>query len=101
MKLSDYLNPLERGAKAAFARAIGAHSSDLSDWLAEKRPIPARYAPAIERESGGAVTCIECRPDDWHVFWPNYATQPQTTEELAQPSASIKEAATPEQKAEV
>lgn len=77
MKLSDYLNPLERGAKAEFARKIGAYPSDLSDWIAGKRPIPARYCPAIERESGGAVTRAECRPSDWQTYWPNPTTQPE------------------------
>lgn len=80
MKLSDYLNPLERGAKAEFARKIGAYPSDLSDWLTGERPIPVRYCRAIERESGGAVTCAECRPKDWHLYWPGPASQPTTQE---------------------
>lgn len=70
MKLSDYLNQLERGGKSAFARKIGAHASDLSDWSSGGRQIPVRYCPAIERESGGAVTRPELRPTDWCIYWP-------------------------------
>ncbi|WP_218243223.1 transcriptional regulator [Comamonas fluminis] len=83
MKLSEYLNQLGRGGKSAFAKAIGAYAPDLSDWSAGKRPIPARYCPAIETHSNGAVTRIECRPDDWQTYWP----------ELAQPSTPAQEVA--------
>lgn len=83
MKLSDYLNQLERGGKAAFARKIGAHTSDLSDWIAGERPIPARYCAAIEQASHGEVTRKDCRPNDWEVYWPELAQpsgQPSTQE---------------------
>ncbi|MFD2755689.1 transcriptional regulator [Comamonas terrae] len=75
MKLSEYLNQLERGGKSAFARRIGAHASDLSDWMKGARPIPVRFCPAIERESGGVVGRKECRPKDWQLYWPELATQ--------------------------
>ena len=70
MKLSDYLNQLERGGKSAFAKKIGAYASDLSDWSSGERQIPVRYCPAIERESGGVVTRPELRPTDWCIYWP-------------------------------
>lgn len=72
MKLSDYLEPLERGSKAAFAKKIGAYTSDLSDWISGNRSIPVRYCLAIERETGGAVTRVDCRPSDWQVYWPDF-----------------------------
>lgn len=75
MKLSDYLNQLERGGKAAFARKIGAHTPDLSDWIAGVRPIPVRYCAAIEQTSKGEVTRKDCRPMDWHVYWPDMAEE--------------------------
>ncbi|MFN3732230.1 transcriptional regulator [Comamonas testosteroni] len=73
MKLSDYLNQLERGGKSAFARKIGAHASDLSDWMKGARPIPVRFCPAIERETGGMVVRQDCRPNDWQMYWPELA----------------------------
>lgn len=83
MKLSDYLNQLERGGKAAFARKIGAHTPDLSDWIAGVRPIPVRYCAAIEQASSGEVTRKDCRPVDWHVYWPDMAGQSlATTQEV-------------------
>ena len=84
MKLSDYLNQLERGGKAAFARKIGAHTPDLSDWIAGVRPIPVRYCAAIEQASSGEVTRKDCRPVDWHVYWPDIAEKSlATTPEVA------------------
>ena len=76
MKLSDYLNQLERGGKSAFAKKIGAHASDLSDWSSGERQIPVRYCSAIERESGGAVTRPELRPADWCIYWPELDVLP-------------------------
>ncbi len=83
MKLSDYLNQQERGGKAAFARKIGAHTSDLSDWIAGERPIPVRYCAAIEQASGGEVTRKDCRPNDWQVYWPELKNAPLTSDEAA------------------
>lgn len=73
MKLSDYLNQLERGGKAAFARKIGAHTPDLSDWITNKRPIPIKYCIPIERETEGLVTRADCRPSDWQAYWPDFS----------------------------
>lgn len=81
MKLSDYLNQLERGGKAAFARKIGAHTPDLSDWIAGKRPIPVKYCLPIERETDGSVTRADCRPNDWQTYWPDF--QPTTATQEA------------------
>lgn len=38
-----------------------------------EKPIPADHCKAIEKFSGGEVTCIEMRPDDWHKYWPELA----------------------------
>ncbi len=78
MKLSDYLNQLERGGKAAFARKIGAHTPDLSDWIAGKRPIPIKYCIPIERETEGYVTRADCRPSDWQAYWPDFSSSEST-----------------------
>lgn len=70
MKLSAYLNTKKRGGKAALARAIGAYHSDLSDWIAEKRPIPVRYCSLIEKATEGVVSRKDMRPHDWRLIWP-------------------------------
>jgi DNA-binding transcriptional regulator YdaS (Cro superfamily) len=72
MNLSQYLSQ-ERGRAAALARAINAHVPDLSRWADGKRPIPVKFAVAIESETGGAVTRQEMFPDDWQQIWPELA----------------------------
>ena len=73
MKLSDYLVSQGRGAKSRLAAQVGGHASDVSDWLAGKRPVPVHRCAAIERATGGAVTRRDLRPDDWHLIWPEMA----------------------------
>jgi DNA-binding transcriptional regulator YdaS (Cro superfamily) len=81
MKLSDYLYAQGRGSKARLVRAIGAHASDLSDWLCGARPIPLHRCTAIEVATQGVVSRKDLRPDDWQSHWP----------ELAQPATKVEE----------
>lgn len=37
------------------------------------KPCGVALAVALERETKGAVTRRECRPDDWSVWWPDLA----------------------------
>lgn len=53
--------------------AIGAHASDLSDWVSGVRPVPVHRCVAIERATNGAVTRRDLRPDDCHLIWPDLA----------------------------
>lgn len=70
MTLLDYLNSKGRGAAKALAAAIGAASSDVSDWAHGHRPVPVHRCVPIERATEGAVTRRELRPDDWQLLWP-------------------------------
>lgn len=48
------------------AHALGINPTLISQWNTGKRPIPAARCPAIEKATGGLVTCEELRPDvDW------------------------------------
>lgn len=49
--------------RVAIAQAIGLHEQYLYQCLTDRRVLPAEHAPAIERASGGKVTCEELRPD--------------------------------------
>lgn len=80
MKLSEYLGSHQRGAKARLAAKIGAHASDLSDWISGSRPVPVHRCPSIERATAGAVTRRDLRPDDWHLIWPELAAQSKAGE---------------------
>ncbi len=63
----------KRGRQSELAKAIGAHASDLSDWVHDKRPIPFPYGSPIESASGGLVTRQEMFPHDWRRLWPELA----------------------------
>jgi DNA-binding transcriptional regulator YdaS (Cro superfamily) len=80
MLLIDYLNAT-RGAQSALCVAIGAHSPDMSRWAAGQRSTPPDRCPAIERATGGRVTCEELRPDvRWQrvpdAAWPHAEGRP-------------------------
>lgn len=80
MKLSEFLDSRQRGAKARLAAQIGAHASDLSDWISGSRPVPVHRCSSIECATDGAVTRRDLRPDDWHLIWPELATTQPTQE---------------------
>ncbi|MCI2809359.1 transcriptional regulator [Eoetvoesiella caeni] len=69
MKLADYLSQ-ERGRQSALAKSIGAHAPDVSRWASGARPVPDKYAFAIEQATNGKVTRKELCPDDWQRYWP-------------------------------
>lgn len=80
MRLSEYIGET-RGALSALCGVIGAHSPDVSRWASSTRPVPPDRCPAIERATGGKVTCEELRPDvRWQRVpdpaWPHPAGRP-------------------------
>ena len=57
------------GSRGEFARRLGVSISMVSQWCTGARPLPLDRAIAIERETAGAVTVEELRPDvDWAVI---------------------------------
>lgn len=42
----------------------------MSKILSGEKAIPAEHCKSIQSFTGGAVTCQEMRPDDWHKYWP-------------------------------
>lgn len=59
------------------AQALDVYASDVSNWAAGRRKPGVTICVAIELHTGGAVTRIDLRPDDWHLIWPEMAVQPQ------------------------
>ncbi|MBX9728048.1 MAG: helix-turn-helix domain-containing protein [Sphingopyxis sp.] len=51
---------------AELATRLGVPAPLVSQWRTGARSIPVERCPSIERETGGAVTCEEMRPD---VAW--------------------------------
>lgn len=80
------------GGQAELARRLGVTPAAVQQWRSGKRPVPALQANAIERETEGAVTRRDLRPDDAHLIWPDLAisepNQPSALAESAQ--AAIK-----------
>lgn len=70
MTLSDYIKTQGRGGLTSLARTIGAHAPDLSRWAAGERPVPIERCVAIEAATGGAVSRIDLKPNDWQLIWP-------------------------------
>lgn len=71
MKLDEYLaQPGQTGV--GFAKKLGVSQPTLSDWARGKdrggKEIPLERCDQIERESLGAVTCEEMRPDKVAYF---------------------------------
>lgn len=57
------------GSQSRLAVAIGVTASMVNQLVAGTRPVPVDLAIAIERETAGAVTVEELRPDvDWAVI---------------------------------
>ncbi|OBU09829.1 transcriptional regulator [Morganella psychrotolerans] len=71
MELKQYISALERGGAKKLAENLGVSSSYLSQMASGRVPVPPARCPAIEKETGGAVTRRELRPDDWAQIWPD------------------------------
>jgi DNA-binding transcriptional regulator YdaS (Cro superfamily) len=73
----------KHGRSMALARAIGVPPSFVSKMCSGEKAIPAEHCKAIEEFSEGQVTCPEMRPNDWHKYWPELATAPETNAQAA------------------
>lgn len=75
--LRSYLDDLPRGALAALARDLEIERVYLSQLLSGYREASPKLCAAIERATGGKVTCEALRPDIvWHRVtdpgWPHH-----------------------------
>lgn len=66
------------GGVNRLASAIGVSQSAVSNWRARQTQIAAEWCTRIEQATAGAVTRRDLRPDDWHLIWPELATQETT-----------------------
>ena len=67
----------------ALAKAIEVPPSFVSKMVNGEKAIPAEHCKAIEQFTGGAVTCQEMRPHDWHKYWPELAVAPANVVHVA------------------
>lgn len=86
-KIATYLNGLARPEQERFAARCGTSvgylrkASSLGSLLREK------LCAQIELHSGGAVTRIDLRPDDWQDIWPELANSEQKQPPALTPQA--------------
>lgn len=79
MTLKEFLNSRPRGSLGELAKAIGAHTPDLSRWVSGERPVPVHRCKAIRDATGGEVTLKDLRPHDYRLIWSeSELTEPAT-----------------------
>ncbi|EKD96592.1 MAG: hypothetical protein ACD_23C01388G0002 [uncultured bacterium] len=71
------------GSQADLARAIDVAPAIVHQWRSGSRPVPVQHCNAIERATSGAVTRRDLRPDDWHLIWPELASEPSAPSSTA------------------
>lgn len=59
------------GGLSALARALNVKPPTVHQWADGDRPVPPQHCVAIERNTAGAVTRADLRPDDYWLIWPD------------------------------
>lgn len=78
------------GGRLTLANMLGVSAAAVGNWKI-RGAIPIEHCAAIEQATGGAVTRIDLRPDDWQKIWPELAV---SEEKQPLPSAGRSSAAT-------
>jgi len=63
---------------AGLARELKVTRSAINDWKARGADIPTQHCKTIVAmlaETSDPLTCIDLRPNDWHIWWPELAQQ--------------------------
>lgn len=67
-----------RGRQAALASHLGVPRPNVCSWVSGKKSPSIKTALIIERFTGGEVTRKDLFPDDYHLIWPDLATDADT-----------------------
>lgn len=70
MNLKTFLSNLSADERDDFARRCETSYPHLRNISYGQKTCGEKLAVMIERESKGAVTRRDLRPDDWHLIWP-------------------------------
>lgn len=92
MDLKTYLGSLKPDERDPFAVSCGTTPGHMRNVMYRQKSCAPDLAVCIERESKGAVTRRDLRPDDWHRIWPELVTAEFPAPEPA-PAADAKAAA--------
>jgi DNA-binding transcriptional regulator YdaS (Cro superfamily) len=88
MHLKSFFSSVPPGERDAFAKRCGTSKGHLQNVMNGHAPLAPIVCVAVERESAGAVTRKELRPDDWQKIWPELAQTPATIEQPATDSVA-------------
>lgn len=83
-KLRIYLNGLPKDQRLGFCLRCGTTENYLRKAISVKQVIGSDLCIAIDRESGGTVTCEDIRPD---VDWAYLRASKSVTPLVAQPAS--------------
>ncbi|MCW3583960.1 transcriptional regulator [Burkholderia cenocepacia] len=72
-KLKSFLAAASKVERESFASRCGTTPAFLRNVIYGTRRAGEKLCVAIERESGGAITRRDLRPDDWQDIWPELA----------------------------
>lgn len=61
------------GGQASLARLLGVSVPTVNQWIHGVRPVPPKWASAMELLFPNHVNRRRFRPDDWHLIWPELA----------------------------
>jgi len=85
MNLLDFIKPLDKNALQALATRCDTTPGQLKQVAYGNRRANAALAIALDRETSGAVTCEETRPDiDW-AYLRNSPASGETTDAARRP----------------
>lgn len=70
MTLSEYFDYLETHGQSELARQLGVSRMNIFHWRSGNRPVPIKYAHAVEQFTEGKVTRKDLYPDTWKQIWP-------------------------------
>lgn len=73
--LLKYLNSLPMDERDDFCARCRTTQGYLRKAASIGQTLNAETCTALERESSGAVTRRDLRPDDWHLIWPELTSQ--------------------------
>lgn len=75
MDLKTYLASLDQNTREPFALKCDTTLGHMRNVSYGQKTCSPELAVCVERESAGAVTRRDLRPDDWHRIWPELVTE--------------------------
>lgn len=58
------------GPRARLAEALHVSVGMVDHWCSGRKAVSTKRAIEIESATGRRVMRWHCRPNDWHVYWP-------------------------------